>query len=145
MAEVVFRALAEEHRLGSRIIVESAGTGDWHVGEPADARTLNALSSAGYDGRSHRAKQFDVSQFNKSDLVVFFDHSHERVLASLAPDDDARLKLQSLVTFDTAPSGLEEVPDPYYAGEAMFTNVLELIERCCRGLFRQIAPGLQSV
>ncbi|HLP22583.1 MAG TPA: hypothetical protein VK139_00890, partial [Microbacteriaceae bacterium] len=50
MAEVVFRALAAKHRLGSAIHVDSFGTGDWHVGEPADSRTLAALARAGYDG-----------------------------------------------------------------------------------------------
>lgn len=144
MAEVVFRALSVEHRLDSKIVVDSAGTGDWHVGEPADARTLSALQTAGFDGSAHRAKQFDTSQFQSSDLIVFFDNSHERVLASLAPDDAARLKLHPLVSFDPSPAGFEEVPDPYYAGEAMFQSVLELIERCCRGLFRQVAPALQS-
>lgn len=144
MAEVVFRALAAEHRLSNRIVVDSAGTGDWHVGEPADARTLTALTNGGYDGRAHRAKQFEVDQFQSSDLIVYFDNSHERVLTSLAPDDASRAKLHSLVAFDSLPSAFEEVPDPYYAGEAMFDSVLELIERCCRGLFRQIAPGLQA-
>lgn len=144
MAEVIFRAVANDQRLGDRVLVDSAGTGDWHVGEAADARTLAALSAAGFDGSSHRAKQFDVSQFASSDLIVYFDHSHERVLESLAPDEASRYKLQSMVSFDPLGADLEEVPDPYYAGDEAFQNVLELIDRCCRGLFRQVAPALQS-
>lgn len=142
MAEVVFRDVAQ--RLGDRIVVDSAGTGDWHVGEPADARTLAALSAAGYDGQAHRAKQFDVAQFASSDLIVYFDNSHERQLASLAADNAQRAKLHPLVAFDPTPAGFDEVPDPYYGGEALFQSVLELIERCCRGLYRQVAPGLTS-
>lgn len=144
MAEVVMRRIASEHRLKTPIHVDSFGTGDWHVGEHADSRTLVALASAGYDGTAHRARQFDVALFDSSDLIVYFDNSHGRILTSLAPDDAARAKLHSLVAFDPVSSGLDEVPDPYYAGPAMFDTVLELIERCCRGLFRQIAPALQS-
>ncbi|HLP22670.1 MAG TPA: low molecular weight phosphotyrosine protein phosphatase, partial [Microbacteriaceae bacterium] len=88
---------------------------------------------------------FDHSLFERSDAIVYFDSSHGRTLASLAPDDAARAKLHSLVSFDSAPNGLDEVPDPYYAGTPVFDSVLELIERCCRGLFRQIAPGLRSL
>lgn len=144
MAEVIFRAIATDQRLGDRVVVDSAGTGDWHVGEAADSRTLTALRTAGFDGSTHRAKQFDVSKFESSDLIVFFDHSHERVLESLAPDEAARFKLQSMVSFDPTGAELEEVPDPYYASDEAFQQVLELIERCCRGLFRQVAPALQA-
>lgn len=144
MAEVVFRHLSQQHRLSGQISVDSYGTGDWHVGEPADSRTIVALAAAGYDGTSHRARQFDVSLFESSDLIVYFDNSHERILASLAPDEAARTKLHNIVSFDPSPSGLDEVPDPYYANAALFDSVLELIDRCCRGLFRQIAPALQS-
>lgn len=144
MAEVILRQIAAEHRLGDRLVVDSAGTGDWHVGEPADSRTLSALRAAGYDGSAHRAKQFSAAQFATSDLIVYFDHSHERALNLIAPNSDAQLKLQPLVSFDPTHSNLGEVPDPYYAQEGMFSAVCEMIERCCRGLFRQVAPALQA-
>lgn len=145
MAEIVTRSLAAEARLGGRLVATSAGTGDWHVGESADARTIAALARAGYDGSQHRARQFEQSDFEKHDLIVFFDHTHERVLAGMAPDDAARVKLQSIVAFDSAPGDGGEIPDPYYAGDEVFDHVLEVIEQLCRMIVRQLTPALQTV
>lgn len=144
MAEVVLRALATQYRLSHRLLVDSAGTADWHVGEPADQRTLAALRAAGYDGSAHRAKQFDVSQFVSSDLIVYFDNSHQRMLHALANGSGGQQKLQSLLSFDPGYAELSEVPDPYYADDETFDRVLEVIEQCCRSLFRQLAPALQA-
>ncbi len=80
MAEVVFRALAEQRGLGPRIVSRSAGTGDWHLGERADARTLESLERHGYDGSQHRAKQFSAASFADNDLIVALDRTHERIL-----------------------------------------------------------------
>ena len=63
MAEVVFRALVERAGLADRIEVDSAGTGDWHVGAGADDRALLALTAGGYDGAAHRARRFDPRWF----------------------------------------------------------------------------------
>ncbi len=90
MAGIVFAQIAADAGLGDRFVVESAGTGDWHVGEPADERTIAALAARGYDGSRHRARQFDPDRFPDLDLVVALDRSHERVLRSWAPTmDDA--------------------------------------------------------
>src|SRR5690349_23945993 len=70
MADVVFRGFADAAGLGSRVASTSAGTGDWHVGERADVRTLEALERAGYDGTRHRARQFTHADFARSDLVI---------------------------------------------------------------------------
>ena len=80
MAEVVFKELARAAGLESSIAVISAGTGDWHVGEPADERTVAALKDHGYDGSKHRARQFDPDWFDELDLIIAFDRSHERIL-----------------------------------------------------------------
>ena len=78
MAEVVFRDLIAKHGLESTVAVMSAGTGDWHVGERADERTLDALAGRGFDASEHRAKQFDRSWFDSLDLIVAFDRSSVR-------------------------------------------------------------------
>ena len=143
MAEVVFRDLIARRGLESTVSVTSAGTGDWHVGEQADARTLAALSNRGYDGSEHRAKQFDRSWFDRFDLVVAFDRSHERTLRAWAADDADRGKVHLLLSFDPHATAID-VPDPYYSDAALFESVLSMIERASAGLFSQIEPAIRQ-
>jgi protein-tyrosine phosphatase len=144
MAEIVFRDMARTAGYGSALTVTSAGTGDWHVGERADARTIAALRKAGYDGTQHRARQFETAQFENLDLVVALDRSHERILTSWAPTQLDRTKIRLLLSFDpTQPTSLD-VPDPYYADAAVFETVLQSIERACRSLFSQLEPALRQ-
>lgn len=142
MAEVVLRAVAADHGLESRLRSRSAGTGDWHVGERADARTIDALARRGYDGSAHRARQFAASAFADSDLIVALDRTHELILREWARTEDDDGKIALLSAFDPhAPA--PDVPDPYYAGPEMFDRVLGMIEAATRGLFRQLEPALR--
>lgn len=143
MAEVVFRAVADAAGLGARILSTSAGTGDWHVGERADHRTLEALARRGFDGSRHRARQFTSDDFPSNDLVVALDHSHERVLRGWARDESDADKISLLMSFDPTAKTLD-VPDPYYASPAMFDEVLGMIEGASRALFRQLEPAIRS-
>lgn len=143
MAEIVFRRLAEQAGLAHRVVSTSSGTGDWHVGERADARTIAALERRGYDGTRHRAKQFDSSSFDDNDLVVALDRSHARILRSWAHDDDQADKIALLLGFDPAAGEVHDVPDPYYADTGMFDSVLGMIESASRALFRQLEPAIR--
>lgn len=129
---------------GSSIVVTSAATGDWHVGEPADPRTIAALTAHGYDGSRHRARQFESAWYPDLDLVVAFDRGHERVLRQWAPTEADQSKVQLLMSFDPEPSGTMDVPDPYYSDAAMFDTVLVAIERACVSLFRQLEPAIRQ-
>jgi protein-tyrosine phosphatase len=145
MAEAVFKNLVRKAGLSKYVAVISAGTGDWHVGEPSDDRTVAALKAHGLDGTQHRAKQFDPDWFENLDLVVVFDRSHERILRAWASNDVDRSKVQLLMTFDSeAAGGPLEVPDPYYSDAALFDQVLGTIERASAALFRQVSPGIQK-
>ncbi|MBC7592109.1 MAG: low molecular weight phosphotyrosine protein phosphatase [Salinibacterium sp.] len=144
MAETVLKRLASRSGLGDRVTVTSAGTGDWHVGEPADERTLAALDARGYNATGHRGRQFDPAWFDKLDLVVVFDRSQERTLRAWAATDQDRSKVQLLLSFDSDQSPLNDVPDPYYSDAAMFDQVLSMIEKACAALFRQITPGIRQ-
>jgi protein-tyrosine phosphatase len=143
MAEVVFRELVTRRGLESSFTVMSAGTGDWHVGERADARTLAALSTRGYDATEHRAKQFDRSWFDRFDLIVAFDRSQERILRAWAADDADRAKIHLLLSFDTAATTID-VPDPYYSDASLFDGVLSIIEKASAGLISQIEPAIRQ-
>ncbi|MEO9103527.1 MAG: low molecular weight protein-tyrosine-phosphatase [Terrimesophilobacter sp.] len=143
MAEVVFRDLITRFGFGSSIVVLSAGTGDWHVGENSDDRTIAALTARGYNGAGHRAKQFDPAWFDHLDLIVVFDRSQERIIRSWASTDQDRGKVQLLLSFDQEQSALLDVPDPYYSDAAMFDSVLGMIEHASTALFHQIEPGIR--
>ena len=139
IAEVVLRAMAEREGLGEAIEVDSAGTGDWHVGERADLRALNVLTAGGYDGATHRARQFDPQWFAERDLVIALDAGHERSLRSWAPDDEAREKVRLLRSFDADAAGGDlDVADPYYDGPAEFGTVLSQVEAACEGLLEHV-------
>lgn len=144
MAEVVFRDIARRAGYDHAITVQSAGTGDWHVGEQADDRTIAALGDHGHDGSEHRARQFDPEWFADLDLVVVFDRSQERILKAWASTEQDRAKVQLFLGFDHEQAGLVDVPDPYYSDAAMFATVLGMIERASAALFRQIRPALRQ-
>ncbi len=133
MAEVVLRRTFAEH--GLDVVVDSAGTGDWHVGNPMDERALATLAEHGYDGSAHRVRQFDRAWFAERDLVLVMDRENLRDIRRIAPPDaDVRL----LRSFDpTAPEGAE-VPDPYYGGPEGFVEVLHMIEAAAEGLAKHL-------
>ncbi|MBA8817004.1 protein-tyrosine phosphatase [Microbacterium halimionae] len=143
MADVVFRRLVADAGLAGRATSTSAGTGDWHVGEQADHRAIDALSQEGYDGSLHRARQFTPADFDQSDLVVALDRTHERILRGWARSEADADKIALLLSFGT--SDQLDVPDPYYAGPEMFDDVLAMIENACRALFRQLHPAIRAV
>ena len=145
MAETIFRELVRKAGYEGAITVISAGTGDWHVGEPSDGRTTSALSAHGYDGSRHRAKQFDPEWFDNLDLVVVFDRSQERILRAWANSEQDRGKVQMLLSFDSEQAAVVDVPDPYYSDAAMFDSVLGMIEKASAALFRQIEPGIRRL
>lgn len=149
MAEAVFRDLVAKAGYGDRVTVASRGTGDWHVGEHADTRTVEALASRGYDGSRHRARQFEAADYDRHDLVVVFDRGQERILKGWAPTETDRSKVQLLLKFDRDGSAVHagdgtDVPDPYYSDSAMFETVLDMVEHASTALFRQIEPALRQ-
>lgn len=144
MAETIFKDLVKKAGYDKQISVVSAGTGDWHVGEPSDDRTLTALAAQGYNGSGHRARQFDPDWFENLDLIVVFDRSQERILKAWATTEADQSKVQPLLSFDSDQASLGDVPDPYYSDAALFDQVLTMIEKACGALFRQIKPGIRQ-
>lgn len=146
MAEVVMARLVEEAGLADVVLVDSAGTGDWHIGERADRRAVQTLGARGYDGATHRAKQFDPHWFRERDLVIGLDRGHQRTLRSWAPDEAARERIHLLRVFDPAvgPEGGHDldVADPYYDGLPAFETVLDQIEAACAGLLSRVKQDL---
>jgi protein-tyrosine phosphatase len=130
-AEGVLRHLVGQGEWRQRLEVDSAGTTDYHVGEPPDRRSQAHALRRGYDLSDQRARQVEEGDFRRFDWILAMDRGHLRELRERAPvlvHDRIRLLL------DFAP-GLEgrDVPDPYYGGAAGFDQVLDLVEEGCRG------------
>lgn len=127
MADVVLTARVEEAGLAGRVAVVSSGTGDWHVGNPMDARAAATLTAAGYDPSLHRARHWSTAWLDEHDLVLAMDGSN------LADVGGAGERVRLFRDFDPVePSG--EVPDPYYGGDDGFEEVLTMVERTCATL-----------
>jgi protein-tyrosine phosphatase len=159
MAEWVLRARIAEAGLSDLVEVDSAGTGDWHVGEDADPRTVRVLARHGYPSR-HVARQFEPADLLRRDLVIALDHGHLRTLRrwalslSGAPDPvnfgpaHSALRpadLRLLREFDPAagPDRLD-VPDPYYGSLAGFEECLAMVQDAMPGLLSHIGLALET-
>lgn len=139
-AEGVLRHLVRQAGLEDRILIDSAGTHDYHVGAPPDRRSREHASLRGYDLGGLRARQVHRLDFERFDLVLAMDWDNlERLEAACPPAH--RPKLRRLMEF--APPGLgEEVPDPYYGGKQGFETVLDHVEAACQGLLQHIRGQL---
>jgi protein-tyrosine phosphatase len=137
-AEGVMRHVLREEGLEHAVHVDSAGTGDWHVGDPPDRRSTAAARRRGIalDGA---ARQVTVEDFEEFDLLLCADRQNLAHLRAIAPaGTEERIRL--LREFDPASRGAPDldVPDPYYGGEQGFDDVLDLVEAACRGLLDEL-------
>jgi protein-tyrosine phosphatase len=136
-AEGIMRHLVAEAGLSDQIEVESAGTGSWHLGEPADRRAKATAKARGLT-LNGRAQQFTAEDFDRLDYILVMDVAIKNALARLAASDEARAKLHLLRSFDPASPPDAPVPDPYYGGPEGFENVFDICEAACRGLLAHI-------
>jgi protein-tyrosine phosphatase len=131
-AEGVFRHLVQQAGLQDRILIDSAGTHDYHVGSPPDERSAFHASKRGYDLSALRARQVGPRDFERFDLLLAMDWENLELLRGHCPPQYQH-KLRRLMEF--APVGLSEVvADPYHGGERGFETVLDHIEAACAGL-----------
>lgn len=132
-AEGVMRRAIEEQDLGARVVVDSAGTAAYHVGERADRRSREAARARGV-ALASRARQFRADDFARFDFVLAMDRENLENLRALDGGDAFAGHLSLLRDFDPASPAGADVPDPYYGGDAGFEDVLDLCEAACRGL-----------
>ncbi len=133
IAEKVFVHELEQAGLAEAVHVSSAGTGNWHVGSPADERAAAVLRAGGYDV-AHIARQVDAEQLG-ADLIVALDRSHQRALRSLVPEPE---RVRLLRSFDPDARSGAEVPDPYYGDDDGFATVLEMIRAAMPGMIEWV-------
>ncbi len=134
-AEGILRAKLDAAGLADAVELDSAGTGDWHVGKAPDSRAIQAAAGRGYAIGDLRARQVAEDDFQRFDLILAMDQDNLAWLEQLRPDEGAVPELF------LARQGLavDEVPDPYYGGAAGFERVLDLLESACDGLVAEVA------
>jgi protein-tyrosine phosphatase len=139
-AEGVMRHLIAERGLEHEIVIDSAGTGGWHVGDPPDERSTRAAARRGVT-LSGAARQVRPADFAEFDLLLCADATNARDLRRIAPDGEAAAKVRLLREFDPGSAGAPDldVPDPYYGGPDGFDRVLDLVEAACAGVLDEVA------
>ncbi len=142
MAETVLRAELAAAGLDGAVVVDSAGTGDWHVGDAMDPGARAALASRGFDGSAHRARQFQPSWLARRDLILAMDARNLADLRRMARSQgDDRIRLFGEVGGLTEVGG--DIPDPWGGGADEFGHVLDLLGAAAPVIASQLARLLE--
>lgn len=134
IAEAVLRDRIERAGLGDRVTVDSAGTGDWHIGHDADPRSQAILAQNGYE-LTHKARQITPSWMAELDIILVMDESNYTNVEAMIGESGYEPELHMMRSFDPEFSHLGNlhpdlnVPDPYFDKEDGFAQVLDMIER----------------
>lgn len=139
-AEGVFRHFVRESGLEAHIVIDSAGTHDYHVGEVPDPRAQAAAARRGYDLSGLVGRQVSRRDFLEFDYVLAMDEANLRALRRLCPPEHAD-KLHLFMEFGEN-ERVREVPDPYYGGSRGFDEVLDLVESAARGLLAHLVERI---
>ncbi len=135
-AHAVFDRMVREAELAERILIDSAGTHAYHVGNPPDERAMQAALARQYRMDHLTARQVSAEDIDRFDYVLAMDRANLEILHSLAGE---ALGHKPRLFMSYAPDyGLEEVPDPYYGGAGGFEQVLDMIEAAAENLLEDI-------
>ncbi|HUF82291.1 MAG TPA: low molecular weight protein-tyrosine-phosphatase [Burkholderiales bacterium] len=141
-AEGVFKRQVREAGLADRVLSDSAGTHDYHVGEAPDPRAQSAALRRGYDLSELCGRQISRRDFSEFDYVLVMDEANLRQLKRLCPPEHAG-KVKLLMEF-ARNAKVREVPDPYYGGTRGFEEVLDMVEDASRGLLEQVRERISG-
>jgi len=136
MAEGIFRREIAKAGLQDVVMIDSAGTHSYHIGEPPDARAQKAISRRGVDISGLRGRQVEDADFEKFDYILAMDQGNLGILRRNAPPH-AQEKIRLLLSYSSRFPG-REVPDPYYGGARGFDENLDMIEDAVAGLIGDI-------
>lgn len=135
-AHAVFQSMVDSEGLSQHILVDSAGTGDWHLGHAPDQRTTAVAAQRGYDMSELRSRLVEIEDFDQFDYIVAMDNENLRNLEVMRP---ANYQGQLGLFLDYSQQIEQtEVPDPYYGGDNGFALVLDLVEEASAGLLAHI-------
>lgn len=136
-AEGVFRQIVDENNASDRFIIDSAGTGGYHIGQLPDRRMRVHARRRGLE-LTHRCRQVEVEDFDNFDLIIGMDASNLANLRRMAPSVEAARKIHSMAEYFSPGARYDHVPDPYYEGAEGFELVLDLLADGCRNLYERI-------
>jgi protein-tyrosine phosphatase len=140
MAEFILRDKLTAAGLAGKVEVDSAGTGDWHLGEAMDPGARAELSRRGFDGSGHEARQIQPSWLASYDLILAMDRANLASLQRMAAgDSELASRIRLMRSFDPAAAEESEVPDPYNGGPEEYAQVFDLVEPAARSLASQLA------
>ena len=140
-AEGIMKHIIHQAGTDEMFYIDSAGIGNWHIGQLPDARMRRHGAARGYDFSS-RARQFKCDDFAHFDLILVMDNDNFRMITGMTSNEKDRRKVHLLVEYLTEHSGATTVPDPYYGGSADFDYALDLIEDACRGLYHKLTTSV---
>lgn len=138
-AEGVLRSIVEEHNQAYRWEIDSAGTGNYHIGDLPDHRMRIHARRRGLE-LNHICRQVRESDFDNFDLIIPMDRDNERNLRRMAPTIEAGDKIVPMATFVDMAMRYDYIPDPYYEGSEGFELVLDLLADGCATLYRMCTP-----
>jgi protein-tyrosine phosphatase len=137
-AEAIFAKMVEAKGLGDKFIIDSAGTSGWHNGGKADARMQKHAIKRGYDLVTLSRRFYADSDFSFFDLIIGMDDENITNLRALATTDEEYDKIHKMTDYCKEYSNFNEVPDPYYDGDAGFELVLDILEDSCKCLLEKL-------
>jgi len=136
-AEGVLRRLAREAAVHDTLVIDSAGTHDYHVGAAPDNRAQEAAKQRGYDLSKLRARQVSARDFQEFDYILAMDKDNLAILRRQCPPEHQH-KVRLFLSFSERFRD-HEVPDPYYGGRQGFDRVLDMVEDAARGLLDKLS------
>ncbi|KFB08639.1 low molecular weight protein-tyrosine-phosphatase [Nitratireductor basaltis] len=136
LAEGVFRDVLDEHGLGDRFRLDSAGTGAWHIGAAPDRRAIAVAARHGVDISGLRGRQVEPADFSRFDHVMCMDARNLRVLRQLSP---LNAPTKAHLFMEYAGLGEVDVPDPFYGSDEGFETVYQMIREASEALATRFA------
>lgn len=135
MADGLLRAKVKKNNLN--VVVDSAGTGDWHVGKAPDQRMRETAKKNKYSIDNLRARQFSVEDFDEFDHIYVMDKSNYNNVIKLARNEEDKQKVMLILNL-LHPGRDLEVPDPYYGGDQGFQEVFEMLDEATNRILEEI-------
>jgi len=139
LAEEILKSKVDQ----SKVFVDSAGTGDYHIDDAPDPRSIAIAKKNNLDITYQRGRQFQAEDFEKFDRIYVMDNSNFKDVISLAKNDDDRAKVQ-LILDEIFPAENVDVPDPYFGGDHGFENVYQMLDEACEKIATQLKEENKS-
>jgi len=124
----------------ANVVIDSAGTGAYHIGEKPDNRSIAIAKINGIDISDQRARKFLVEDFDEFDLIYVMDNENYRDVIAMARNINDKAKVKMILN-EVFPKDNLDVPDPYLGGDYGFKNVFKMLDEACEIIAKKINPN----